>query len=378
MLRTFEPSDFETARTALADAAAGGEVVRIIGAGSKGGWIDPPDADVEITTKALDQILEHNEGDLTAVLQAGVPLARAQRQFAGAGQMLALDPFLGEAHEATIGGIVASGDSGPLRHRYGGARDLIVGMTVALSDGTIARSGGKVIKNVAGYDLGKLFCGSFGTLGLILSVNVRLHPLPAATATAHGVSANPGTLAAAAQTLAAAPLELEALDVVWRGGRGGLLAQSGGAEAAKRTSAVARLMREASLDKVESAAEDADLWARQRARQRSSEQAIVRVVARPTTLAHVLRAADAYSATVVGRAALGLSFVAIDPDAVGSFVDHLPAGAFHTLLDAPGSRSEIDRWGTAPPNGTLELMRRVKARFDPSRTCNPGVFVGGI
>src|SRR5207245_4432817 len=98
--------------------------------------------------------------------------------------MLAIDPP--DRGGATIGGILATADAGPLRHRYGAPRDLVLGMTVVLSDGAVARSGGKVIKNVAGYDLAKLFCGSFGTLGLIASVNLRLHPRPAATVTASG------------------------------------------------------------------------------------------------------------------------------------------------------------------------------------------------
>ena len=109
-----------------------------------------------------------------------MPLAEAQARSARAGQMLALDPPLGAGAAATIGGVIAANDSGPLRHRYGGVRDLVVGITVVLSDGTIAKSGGKVIKNVAGYDLAKLFAGSFGTLGLIARVAVRLHPAPAA------------------------------------------------------------------------------------------------------------------------------------------------------------------------------------------------------
>ena len=100
--------------------------------------------------------------------------------------MLALDPPLGPDAAATIGGVVATGDSGPLRHRYGAPRDLVVGMTIALADGTIARSGGKVIKNVAGYDLAKLFAGSFGTLGVIVEVAVRLHPLADTRVTAAG------------------------------------------------------------------------------------------------------------------------------------------------------------------------------------------------
>ncbi|MDQ2759313.1 MAG: FAD-binding oxidoreductase, partial [Actinomycetota bacterium] len=186
------PQTDAEAASALADAATRGQPIRILGSGTKLGWGRPVDSGaIEVHTSALDAILAHNAGDLTASLQAGVPLAAAQRAFAGAGQRLALDPPLCGHPGATIGGIVATGDSGPLRHRYGAPRDLVLGATVALSDGTIARSGGTVIKNVAGYDLAKLFAGSFGTLGLILSVNVRLHPLPDAGATALGASDDP-------------------------------------------------------------------------------------------------------------------------------------------------------------------------------------------
>ena len=167
------------------------EAVRPRGGGTKLGWGPKSDAP-EFDTRRLNRILEHNEGDFTAVLEAGVPLVEAQATFGAEGQMLALDPPLGEGDAATIGGVIAANDSGPLRHRYGGVRDLVVGMTVVLSDGTIAKSGGKVIKNVAGYDLAKLFAGSFGTLGLIASVAVRLHPAPARTATLTGASDDPG------------------------------------------------------------------------------------------------------------------------------------------------------------------------------------------
>src|ERR671922_165772 len=139
--------------------------------------------------------------------------------------MLSLDP---PDAGATIGGVVAAGDSGPLRSRYGGVRDLVVGIRVALSDGTVAKSGGKVIKNVAGYDLGKLFAGSLGTLGAILEVTVRLHPLPPVTATAAAGSRDPAVLARAASELAHAPLEQLSLDVRWGGGDGAVLSRFGG------------------------------------------------------------------------------------------------------------------------------------------------------
>src|SRR5205085_8541658 len=161
---------------------------------------------------------------------------------------------------------------------------------------------------------------------VILSVCVRLHPLPAATATALAASTDPETLADAAGALAKAPLELESLDVAWRSGRGGVLARVAGAEAAPRAQRAAELMRSSGLDQVETADDDASLWARQRAGQRSRERSIVRVAARPRELSVVLRATDASGGTLVGRAGLGVSYVELDPDrgAVAGFRQALP------------------------------------------------------
>jgi glycolate oxidase FAD binding subunit len=377
--RQIAPTSFDEAAAALQDAATAMAPVRVIGGGTKP-WGRPgtPPA-VTIRTTKLDRVVEHNAGDLTAVLEAGVPLAKAQQQFATAGQMLALDPYLGPEHEATIGGIIATADTGPLRHRYGAPRDLILGVTVALSDGAIARSGGKVIKNVAGYDLGKLFCGSLGTLGMILSVNVRLHPLPAETLTTLGVAIDPDTAARAAKTLTAAPLELEALDVAWRGGRGGILARCAGVQSRRRAELTASLMGQAGLQDVEVTDADAELWARQRAGQRAPGRVLIRVATRPSALAQVLRAADAHDGTVVGRAAYGHSFIAVDPSAATGLLSSLPPGARAVLHDAPPAlREAVDPWGGSHDPAALELMRRVKARFDPGGVCSPGVFVGGI
>jgi glycolate oxidase FAD binding subunit len=382
---TLAPSNLEDAAAALAAATEEGRTVRIVGAGTKLGWGGSDiTADVELHTTSLNQVVAHDAGDLTATLQAGVPLELAQRTFAAAGQMLALDPPLagvggvGSSDGPTIGGVVATADSGPLRHRYGAPRDLVVGATVALSDGTIAQAGGKVIKNVAGYDLAKLFSGAFGTLGLIPSVNVRLHPLHQTSVTALGAASDPAALTAAAVALAAAPLEFEALDLAWKGGRGGLLARSAGREATRRAHRAARLMREAGLSDVETTDQDGQLWERQRAGQRSQDQALVRVAALPTDLGAVLSATDACDGTLVGRAALGSSFIEVAPDAVARLRGALPAGAPAVLLDAPAAlRTGGFQWGVAP-SAELDLMQRVKARFDPAGTCNPGVFVGGI
>jgi FAD/FMN-containing dehydrogenase len=127
-----------------------------------------------LTTAGLDRILEHEAGDLTCIVEAGVRLSQLDAALAPHGQMLALDP----PGDPTIGACVAASLSGPRSHRYGTIRDLVIGVTVVLADGTIASSGGKVVKNVAGYDLAKLFCGSHGRLGLVARVALRLHPRP--------------------------------------------------------------------------------------------------------------------------------------------------------------------------------------------------------
>ncbi|MDQ2910552.1 MAG: FAD-binding oxidoreductase [Actinomycetota bacterium] len=349
------PESYEEVAELLRESGEAGRAVRPVGAGTKLGWAGEQSG-AALSTARLDRILEHNAGDLTAVLQAGVPLARAQETFAAAGQMLALDPP-GEA--ATIGGIVAAADSGPLRHRYGGPRDLVIGIAVALSDGSIARAGGKVIKNVAGYDLAKLFTGSFGTLGVILEVAVRLHPLPRARATAVGRGDDPEALARAASALAHAPLELESLDIRWEGGEGAVLARAAGAAAKERAAAIA--MPGLAVEVVE---DDDALWAEQRARQRSAKGAIVKVSGLQSELASVLRAADGVGGSVVGRAALGLSWVAV-PDVAAA--EELRGLGPSVVLD--GGAVTVDE-GPA-----LELMRRVKARFDVYGVMNPGVLV---
>src|SRR5579884_2563423 len=305
------PKTLQEARDALAAAAAAGRAVRIVGAGTKLNWGAPVrDPELELQTTGLDAVVEHNAGDLTAVLQAGVPLGRAQAAFAQSDQILALDPWLGPQEEATIGGILATGDSGPLRHRYGAPRDLVLGMTVVLSDGTVASSGGQVIKNVAGYDLAKLFCGSFGTLGLIASVNIRLHPRPPVTATAHGVSGDPATLARAALSLARAPLELEALDFSYQDGHGAVLAQCGGSQASARAERMAKLMSETGLESPQVSSDDTALWTAQRAAQRAQadDRAVAHVAVAPSRLPRLLEAVRSCAGRAVGRVGLGLSY----------------------------------------------------------------------
>src|SRR5713226_4453148 len=147
------------------------------GSGTKLGWGNPPSrADLILSTARLDEIIEHAWADLTFTVQAGCTIQRLQETLAQHGQRLALDPLWPE--KTTVGGVLSTNDSGGLRLRFGALRDLIIGVTIALPDGTLASSGGKVVKNVAGYDLSKLATGALGTLGVITRAVFRLHPLP--------------------------------------------------------------------------------------------------------------------------------------------------------------------------------------------------------
>jgi glycolate oxidase FAD binding subunit len=372
------PTTTEEAATALRELAAQGGTVVPRGGGTKPWGPVGTDSGTVLETGGLNRILEHNVGDFTAVLEAGVPVAEAQAAFGAEGQMLALDPPLGKADRATIGGLVATADSGPLRHRYGGIRDLVVGVTVVLSDGTVAKAGGKVIKNVAGYDLAKLFAGSYGTLGLIASVAVRLHPAPNRTATARATGDDPARLAAAAARLAALPLEADALDVAWAEGRGAVLVRFGGAAATGRADATAGRLRDAGFADADVVPDDDDLWAAQRARQRAPDGVVVKVSGVPTDLPDVLVAAEANGASVVSRAALGLSWVALRGDDLEVRTDALRRaldGRATTVLDGA---SRVSAPWPEPDPGALAVMERIKRRFDPARMFRPGAFVGGI
>jgi glycolate oxidase FAD binding subunit len=363
------PETVQEASALLRELGAAGRAVNPVGGGTKP-W--GPNVEGEpLETGGLARVLEHNVGDFTAVLEAGVPFAEAQAAFAEHGQMLAWDPPAPAG--ATIGGIMATADSGPLRHRYGGVRDLVVGVSVVLSDGTIAKAGGKVIKNVAGYDLAKLFSGSFGTLGLIATVSVRLHPLqPTATMTAR--CDDPDELLGEVLQLSRRPLEASCFDVQREGGRGWLSLRFSGAAAAEQAVRAQELAGgDATVDE-----DDASVWEAQRAFQRSADGAVLKVSGRPTDLAAVIRTADANGATVVSRAVLGVSWLAFAPgedlaERVAAARQALAPRAC-TVLD--GAARVRDPW--PGPGSAQPVMERLKARFDPARIFRAGSFVGGI
>ena len=297
--------------------------------------------------------------------------------------MLALDPPLGAGDAATIGGIVATADSGPLRHRYGGVRDLVVGITVVLSDGTVAKSGGKVIKNVAGYDLAKLFAGSFGTLGLIASVAVRLHPLPDARPPPRRAPADDPDRARRGRGRARPRCRWRPTASTSRWARRpGRRARP--LRRRRRRAPGARRRRPAGrrrLDDADVVEDDDELWAGASARASArADGAVLKVAGPPDRPPDGRRAPPRPAAPPsVSRAALGLSWLALarrgPAERVAAVRDALAPRAC-TVLDGADARAAIR--GRTPEPGALAVMERIKARFDPARIFRPGAFVGGL
>ncbi len=295
-------SSLAEASAFLAAAAAQGRRVRI---------------GEDLATEGLDRVLEHEAGDLTATVEAGIRLSSLNARLAEAGQRLSLDP----PGDPTIGACVAADPSGPRRHRYGTMRDLVLGVTVVLADGTIANAGGKVVKNVAGYDLGKLLCGSRGTLALIARVSLRLHPIPAAARTLVVSSDDP---AGAWAALRRAQLQPSAVDVL-HPGRLAVLFE--GSEAAVAT----QLEAARALAGGEEVGEE--VWAESRQRQAAARGL---AVFEPGKLGETLAGLD----EAIARPAAGVAYV-------------------------PGE--------AAPPvhDAVRALNERVRAAFDPEGILAP-------
>jgi len=233
-----------------------------------------------------------------------------------------------------------------------------------------------VIKNVAGYDLAKLACASFGTLGVLTQVAVRLHPLPSGTATATVAANDPAVIAAAARALSHARLQAESIDTAWFEGKGQVLARFAGRSALAQAELALTIVDPPGLIQED----DESLWSAQRTAQRSHQGVVVRISGLQTQLERVLRAAERRGARVVGRAGQGLSYITL-PTAEAGPVEALRrelAPSPCVVLDAPEElRGQVDPWGVHE-GPELELMRRVKRAFDPRGACNPGLYVGGI
>jgi glycolate oxidase FAD binding subunit len=367
----------------LREAAGSGLSVVPRGAGTKLGWGNPPrSVDLAVDVRRLDRVLEYNPGDLVVRAQAGLTLAALQEQLAGKGQVLALDP---PGDGATLGGVVAANAAGPRRLRYGTVRDLLIGVTVVLADGTVAHAGGKVVKNVAGYDLGKLFTGSFGTLGVIVETIFRLHPLPSDRRVVSIPFDGPqrgGELVQRVMHSALVPAALE-LDLFRADEAGRLTVLFEGIEPAVEAQAgVAAELHPDSAIEVE-------LPTGFGRHPYADGEVGLKLSAAPGALPQVLQALEGaqrefgVAATVRGSAATGVLYVAwppgpqVGPALAGLRKGLAPYDGSAVVLQAPPEvKVGLDVWG--PVGDALPLMRRVKDRFDPEGRLSPGRFVGGI
>jgi glycolate oxidase FAD binding subunit len=395
------PRSVEEASQVLRAAADDGLAVAFAGGGSKLGLGNPPErVDLMVLTGGLDQVLEHAAGDLVVRAQAGVRLADLQQRLAPAGQWLALDP---PEPRATVGGVVAADASGPRRLRYGTVRDLIIGVTVVLADGTVAKAGGKVVKNVAGYDLAKLFCGSLGTLGMVAEVIFRLHPLPEAAAVVTLGVEGPTQAGEALRRLRGSALEPSAVELTvdewgWPG-RLTLVFEGIAPGVEAQAAAAAELLGRVGEAAVAGPGGVEAALSQLGARPFEKAEYALKATFPPAELAGVL--ADLAETerrwgggSLSAHAATGVLWLASAaregdlpadspafPMAVAAIRDQrerlTARGGSLVLVKAPPElKRAVDVWG--PPGDAVGLMRRVKERFDPDRRLGPGRFVGGI
>ena len=367
--------------------------VLVRGAGTKQDWAGRvTEPDLVLDTTRLTGLLTYNPADLTASVRAGTPLADLQAELSVNQQWLALDPPSAD-RGATVGGLLAAGDSGPSRLRYGGLRDLVIGVTIVLADGTVARSGGHVIKNVAGYDLAKLMYGSLGSLAVVAEVVVRLHPRPPATRTTAG-PADARRATAAAMALAASPLEPAAVEWVSdRGGRTGQLLVRVDGSPRYTTEAAARiqdLLFDLGIDgRTLDDEAAARAWQHQSAAVLGGgdEVATLRICSLPSQLSGIAadasRLADDAGVEVefVSSAALGIHTVHLrggtdeqQGRTVGALRERASAAGASVLLRTRRTLVDafVDVLGPAP--SSVALLRRVKAQFDPAGRLAPGRF----
>jgi glycolate oxidase FAD binding subunit len=375
----------------LAFANETGVAVIPRGGGTKLHWGNPPKrGGIVLSTLRLNRVLEHAWADLTVTVEAGCTVQALQGTLRQHGQRLAVDAIWPD--RATIGGLLSTNDSGVLRLRFGGLRDLIIGVTLALPDGTVASSGGKVVKNVAGYDLPKLATGAFGTLGVITRAVFRLHPLPWATSSitcvTDGVPAAQRLIAllldsnlaySALQTRFVSAREPEiSIDLLFEGTDSGRAAQ------------IARVKSLA--DSIRVSESDSSVWqARQNLHSEavaaSSSSVLVKMSVRPADATNAIAdlrtiCANRAKLDAVGQAT-GLGTILLQGDAgqLRSILEGFrkrmeAAGGSVVILGNRPAAKDLDVWGD--PGDAIGVMHALKKQLDPKETLNPGRFVGGI
>jgi len=379
------PTSTDEVSALLSWACAHDVAVLPRGTGSKLGWgAAPRRAGLVLDTLDLVSSWEHAAGDLVVTTGAGQLLSTVQSRLGAAGQRLSLDP----ARSGTIGGAVATGASGPLRLRVGAARDLVIGMTFVRADGVVAHSGGKVVKNVAGYDLAKLLTGSFGTLGVITELTLRLHPLPQRRlwvgARAEGRSATQALV----QSLVESQLMPAAIELDWAEGVGHVCVQlDGPADAVDAAGQEAReVVRNVAAGEVSIAQEPPAWWGTEPQVAGPLLKVTHEIGSLEVVLAAVDRVADVSGAMQLrGSPGVGTALLAWGrPPAATEFAAALSllrqevarvSGSVVVLDADPALRDGVDVWGPVRGRG---LMQAVKAQFDPGQLLSPGRFVGGI
>jgi glycolate oxidase FAD binding subunit len=377
-----EPRHTEEVAAALRIAAAHGFRVVARGAGTKLDWGNPPEgADLVLDLSGMDGVIEHVSDDLVARAKAGTPLARLSGEVSKAGQCFPVDEVVAGS---TIGGVVATGLSGPGRFLYGPVRDLVLGATVVRADGVVAHAGSKVVKNVAGYDLTKLFTGSYGTLGILTELTLKLRPLPMArrfVVAGYPAAADLGPALSAVLASQSAPT---AIELERQRAEGPLqlsvLIEGRPRPVEQRSGAVATLLGTSDI-RPEAPTGWGELPGPVTLKLTCVLSGVPALVDRAGSLARE----QAVAARVAGSAGSGVLYMGLPAEVPAEVLKTVledlrsfcaGAGGHAFVLRAPASlKSAVDVWGPVPG---IDMMRRLKEKFDPGRRLAPGRFVGGI
>lgn len=382
-----EPTTVDEVSATLKWASTSGLSVVLRGSGSKDGWGRPPgQIDVLLRTGRMNRVLAHEGSDLTATVEAGARLADVNRDLARHAQYLPLDPS--HRDRATIGGVLATNETGPLRHRFGAPRDLLIGMTIVMADGSASSSGGRVVKNVAGYDIARLMTGSHGDLAVIVSATFKLSPLPPVTRTVRVRMARASDVVAFADLLRHHQNEPEALEVrVSRHNateRIEMLARYGSVPAAVDDGcrqAVSCAQEIGAATEIAQGAEEATWWAAHDAAHTAPGHVLrLRLSWRPSEFeraaAALVAATRGADVEWMGRAAVGSGVVGIggdlpDPAAVVGALRASDVFRHVVIVDAPVElRRAIDVWEI--PDTQQMLWKSLKTACDPRLTLGAG------